>query len=372
MADDEKKFKTNPQNWNDVLADTLPVLKSTYVPDLGESYQFYNVPGFTGLVVWKHGNVAGDTLADLPVQGLMIDGAQTIPGLKTFGTIPELPASDPTTDNQAARKAYVDATAAAAVSLPAGYIYGLETASAADTDHDVTIAIGKCRDFDDTTVLELTAPMTKRIDATWLAGDTNGGLFSGSVAADTEYFLFLIRKDSDGTIDAGWDTDIDAANIPTGYTAYRRIRWYKTDSGSNFLGTVQYNDKFLYIDVILDNDASISAATPTTYTLTIPGIADEALLSIMGYENAGGSSEVNILITSPLQNSVTPIAPASAGISGSVIGFASTSADSEAGATKIWHPVSNGQIVAEARFALVRVKVMTHGWLDPRGRFGGK
>jgi hypothetical protein len=33
---------------------------------------------------------------------------ETINGVKTFGSIPELPASNPTTDNQAARKAYVD------------------------------------------------------------------------------------------------------------------------------------------------------------------------------------------------------------------------------------------------------------------------
>jgi len=34
--------------------------------------------------------------------------AQTVAGVKTFSSIPVLPASDPTTDNQAARKAYVD------------------------------------------------------------------------------------------------------------------------------------------------------------------------------------------------------------------------------------------------------------------------
>ena len=34
--------------------------------------------------------------------------AQTVNGIKTFGSIPVLPASDPTTSNQATRKAYVD------------------------------------------------------------------------------------------------------------------------------------------------------------------------------------------------------------------------------------------------------------------------
>lgn len=36
-------------------------------------------------------------------------GAETVAGVKTFSSIPVLPASDPTLDNQAARKSYVDA-----------------------------------------------------------------------------------------------------------------------------------------------------------------------------------------------------------------------------------------------------------------------
>lgn len=35
-------------------------------------------------------------------------GDQTVNGVKTFGSIPVLPASDPTSNNQAARKSYVD------------------------------------------------------------------------------------------------------------------------------------------------------------------------------------------------------------------------------------------------------------------------
>jgi hypothetical protein len=38
-----------------------------------------------------------------------LTGDQTVAGVKTFTSIPILPASDPTTDNQAVRKAYVDA-----------------------------------------------------------------------------------------------------------------------------------------------------------------------------------------------------------------------------------------------------------------------
>ena len=41
-------------------------------------------------------------------EAVLLTGDQTIAGIKTLTSIPVLPASDPTTDNQAARKSYVD------------------------------------------------------------------------------------------------------------------------------------------------------------------------------------------------------------------------------------------------------------------------
>ena len=52
--------------------------------------------------------------------------AQTVAGIKTFSAIPVLPASNPTTDNQAARKAYVDAAMAAVTQQHSGIIEGLQ------------------------------------------------------------------------------------------------------------------------------------------------------------------------------------------------------------------------------------------------------
>lgn len=46
-----------------------------------------------------------------------LTGDQTVAGVKTFTSIPVLPASNPTTDNQAARKAYVDGLDAANVKM---------------------------------------------------------------------------------------------------------------------------------------------------------------------------------------------------------------------------------------------------------------
>jgi hypothetical protein len=123
--------------------------------------------------------------------------------------------------------------------LPRGHLYRspenhfveLDTT---DRDHDlVFIAPMHARDSTDTVNMRLTANMTKQIDAAWAAGNNAGGLFSGTVAASTTYHLFIIATAS-GDIDCGFDTDADAANIPAGWSYYRRIGSMRTDATSNF------------------------------------------------------------------------------------------------------------------------------------------
>lgn len=119
--------------------------------------------------------------------------------------------------------------------ITAGAISGLVMSNGTDTDHDIDVTIGSARGTDDNVDLVLSSALTKRVDATWAVGDNAGGLFSGSVANDTWYAVHLIQKDSDGSIDVGFDTSETAANIPAGYTAYRRIGWVLTDGSANII-----------------------------------------------------------------------------------------------------------------------------------------
>lgn len=123
--------------------------------------------------------------------------------------------------------------------LEGGSILGLATTFDTDSDHDVQIGIGVCVSDNKYSsyyrAMRLTAALTKQIDATWTAGDNAGGMFTGSVAAFTRYYLFLIRNDTTFAIDAGWDTSDTAANKPAGYTAYKKLREYRTDVDSNLI-----------------------------------------------------------------------------------------------------------------------------------------
>ncbi|MFF8034930.1 hypothetical protein [Streptomyces sp. NPDC016626] len=66
-----------------------------------------SVNGQTGDVVLDAEDVGAPATGTV----VLLTGAQTVAGVKTFSSVPVLPSSDPTTASQAARKAYVDAAA---------------------------------------------------------------------------------------------------------------------------------------------------------------------------------------------------------------------------------------------------------------------
>lgn len=88
---------------------------------------------------------------------------------------------------------------------------------------------------------------------------------SGSITADTVYYVFLIM-DSSGTIDAGFDDSLTATNLlsASGYTYYRRIGFVATDGSSNIHHFVWYGNWCRYTK----NSGEFSVTLTTTNTST--------------------------------------------------------------------------------------------------------
>lgn len=189
--------------------------------------------------------------------------------------------------------------APAAAFTQRGYIDGLITSNAADADHDISIGPGVCADVlagNDAMVLS-PAAITKQIDAAWAEGDDAGGLFSGTVAADTEYHVILITKDTDGTVDAGFDTMANGSNAPTGWTAVRRLGSVFTDASSNIRAYVQLGDLFNYDAAVLDlNDATGTAGTYETATLSVPA---NAWVYVRAVARATASTAIGLRLRRP-------------------------------------------------------------------------
>ena len=156
-------------------------------------------------------------------------------------------------------------TAQGAPALPPGWLYGMKIRNdPIDTAHDIEIAAGKCRDSSDTKNLILSGPITKRIDALWAVGDSNGGRLDATLVANTWYHVFVFLNDTNGAVDGGFSASLNpTANLPAGYTEYRRVGSVRVNATQDIVQFVQNGDWFHWIDPPLDLN-SVSVGTGGT------------------------------------------------------------------------------------------------------------
>lgn len=124
---------------------------------------------------------------------------ETITGAKTFGTIPVLPASNPTTDNQASRKKYVDEV-----------MGNLKTVTAGETINGAT----------------LPAPVYQGADSEWYKCDADD-------AAKLEFGGFAVSNGTDGN-----PIDIRINNIVSGFSGLTPGVKYYVQNTAGTIGTV--------------------------------------------------------------------------------------------------------------------------------------
>lgn len=233
---------------NPVVADSEGVFDAIY---LGTTYNYKAVLKTSGdVTVWTQDNIANASvlgsllaagsvptaaianeaitlakMADLARGSFIVGGASDRPTALVGKTDGKIPMGDGT-----------DITMVSPP-LPKGYKYGFTLSLDTDTDHDILVAAGVARDNSDSVNIVGSA-MTKQIDATWAEGDDAGGLFSGTVANSTTYYFFAIVKDSDSSVDYGFDTSSTAANIPSGYTKYLLLDTLLTDDSANLINSM--------------------------------------------------------------------------------------------------------------------------------------
>jgi len=178
--------------------------------------------------------------------------------------------------------------------VPRGHLSGLKLSrNGTNPNTQIDISAGQAADSGGSYLMSLAATMTKTLQSSgaWAAGSGNNGLFTGARANSTWYHGFIIRKTADGSIDAGFDTSVSAANIPSGYVAYRRLGSIKTDGSGNIIGFSQVGDEFLWDSPLQDVNASGIATGSTNYAVNVPpDVIVEAILQGAANSSAGAAA----------------------------------------------------------------------------------
>lgn len=186
-----------------------------------------------------------------------------------------------------------------------GTIGGLTlTNDGTDADHDIGIAVGFARDYTDTATMSLTGALIKRIDATWAVGTNAGGLDStDTVAANTGYGVYLIRRSDTGVVDVLMSSDMTSAGsaltMPTNYDQKRLIGWVLTDGSSNILTFTQVGDYFKLTSAlpVFVTDTTVTSVTYETATLPMPPSCEAGLIIDCHNATSGGADTIALLRT---------------------------------------------------------------------------
>lgn len=257
-----------------------------------------------------------------------------------------------------------------AAPMPRGYIDGLVLANGTDANHDIDIYVGKCRDSADSLSINLSAAITKQIDANWAVGTNQGGFPSGlgAVAADTWYHVFVISKTDGLTVDAGFDTNLNAVNLlgdATDYTKFRRIGSVLTDGTSNIIAFHQYGDTFIW-DVMKDD---VRTANPgvaaVTESLSVPNGLEVNAINVVSIEDATSTTNVRMLVTNLDQADTAP------GDAAFTVSSPDSSGDDSRDTAEV---ITRTNTSRQVRYRLtvtdvdITAIILTKGWVDDRGQ----
>ncbi len=257
--------------------------------------------------------------------------------------------------------------------FPRGYLAGLgATNNAGDATNDIDFAVGEARDSTHAVNLVAATAMTKQLDATWAAGTNAGGKMSAAAIADTTYHLYVIRKDSDGTCDFGFDVSATAPTMPSGYTYFRRIGSIVRASGA-IRAFRQDGDHFFWKTPVRDVDATaVAASTLTTFSVPL-GIRVKPRIAVnIGMAGTNANSGFHIQLgNGDDSTSVVSVCAVNNGPNNSHAATLATDFLTDTSARLYYAAVTGGYdsgTAPSSGAATPTMKLHTIGWVDTRGR----
>lgn len=158
------------------------------------------------------------------------------------------------------------AAAMAALFVPRNYLSGYNLSRANTTT--ITIAAGEASSSANT-VLMTRAAISKNTSA-WAVGTSAGGLDTGTIAADTWYYFYIIYRSDTGVVDAIMSLSSTSPALPTGYTHYRYIGAMQTNASSQWPQFIQTGREFYWVTPPLDITTAASGTIAVTAGLSVP------------------------------------------------------------------------------------------------------
>lgn len=234
------------------------------------------------------------------------------------------------------------------------------TMSTAGSSTTMSIASGVAVDTTKTIGMALSA--ISKTTSIWAVGTGNGGLDAGSMANNTWFHFYVIRRPDTGVVDVTFSTNATTPVLPANYTQYRRIGSGLTNGSGQWTKFTQDGDVFTWDVIVQDINTTNPGTSAVSRTLTVPlGVVTYPI--IVANVNAVTSATIYCLLTALNQTATVP----------AVTGFSllgSTSAPNGLISFRDIATNTSSQIRSQqsASGASDTFRINTIGWIDYRGR----
>lgn len=233
--------------------------------------------------------------------------------------------------------------------------------STAGASTTLTIGAGQCADSTNTLYLTLASSIAKTT-ASWVVG-AGGGLDTGSIANNTTYHFYAIRRPDTGVVDVVFSTNASTPTLPTNYTQFRRIFSWITNGSGQWRTIIQRGDNFKYsIPLISTLNTTNPGTAAITATLDTPvGVVTDAdvtyLIRNTTVNTYGLISSLDMTDSAPDGTSLFNGVGATTDGSGTANTF--TVKTNTSAQVRARHSASDANTIA---------RLVTNGWIDTRGQ----
>lgn len=186
-----------------------------------------------------------------------------------------------------------EGSAAAIAEATGEYLYGMML-STAGSSSTFAVSAGSRRDSTNVANLVLASSLSKTTSA-WAVGSTNGALDTGTIANNTWYHVYAIKRLDTGVTDILISLSASSPTMPTNYTVKRYLGAMLTNGSGQWVKFYQYGKLFLWEVPVTDRNTT-AAISVALYTVSVP--TGRQVRPIFGGQINSGASDTYLSLGS--------------------------------------------------------------------------
>lgn len=218
---------------------------------------------------WAQRTITGTSNEVSVADGNGVSGNPTLSIPSTFTLTGKTVTVATQTNGDASTKAASTAYAETAAAYAAAECIPGMTLSTAGSSTTFSVSAGTRIDATGAYAMKLSSSISKTTGS-WTVGSSNGALDTGTIANNTWYHVYVIKRLDTGVVDILISTSASSPTMPSNYTIKRRLGSMKTNGSGQWLQFTQTGQSFVWVTAPVEIPSRVTSLTDALFTLQVP------------------------------------------------------------------------------------------------------